>query len=390
MTDPGLPDNTAAGATPPQPISPFQAQVHAAPVQPAADIAQISGPAPKKRIGLSAALISGGALLLALIIAGGVWFAIETKAHTPQAAVKPFMDALVKGDVAKAVKTGNIDTSSPLVTQKAYSATKDRITGYSIKPSSTEPGAATVVVGYKLAGDRHTETFQLKDNGKELLFFTKWTLEPVTLPTVKLTVAGPSKAGVAVNGTQISIDDNGSAVLDVLPGRYNATMASSDDYTAEDAGTTVTSIKASGTASNEAVTLTARLTDAGAKAADNAVNAWVAECIGTPSLQPAGCSFGLIDDYPDLQLSNQKWTLVTAPNFSVGDWDGSGWAVDTISTGAATFLADASDANGDTGTVFSQAPVAVTVTGEIVGFDATGKAIFESIDWSGKASLPTA
>jgi len=343
----------------------------------------------KKRTGLVIGLIGGGVLVLALLVAGGVWFGLETTAHTPQAAAEPFMQALVKGDVQGALRAGNIDDTSVLVTQKVYSQTKDHITAFSIARGTTGSATASVVVGYKLGGHRYSETLQLKNSGKDMLFFTKWVLEPVTLPRLAVAVDGPDTASVRVNSASIGVDYGGTS-LPVLPGRYDVVMATDADYSAPDTSTTVTSLVGSSNSSARTVTVAATLTDTGKKAAAAAVNAWVAACVASPALQPAGCSFGLINDYPGIQLSNQKWTLVTAPTFTIGGWGAHGWIVDTTAKGSATFLADASASDGSTGTFFSEAPVPVAVSGEITGFDASGNAIFTSVDWSGRASLPSA
>ncbi|MGN6127055.1 MAG: hypothetical protein ACTHON_10850 [Humibacter sp.] len=397
MTVPGpLDDDATPGTMPPLPPAPAdersaQPSALSSAAEPSAPSSAAEPSAPKKKLtGLVLGLIGGGVLVLALLVAGGVWFGLETTAHTPQAAAQPFMQALVKGDVEGALRAGNIDDSSVLVTQKVYSQTKDHITAYSIARGTTATTTATVIVRYKLGGQHYSETLQLKNSGKDMLFFTRWVLEPVTLPRLAVAVDGPGSASVRVNNASIGIDPGGSTSLPVLPGRYDVVMATNADYSAPSKSTTVTSLTGSADSSAEAVTLAATLTDTGKKAATAAVNAWVAACISSPALQPAGCSFGLIDDYPDIQLSNQKWTLVTAPTFTIGAWSSHGWLVDTTSNGAATFLADASASDGSTGTFFSEAPVPVAVSGEITGFDASGNAIFTSVDWSGKASLPSA
>lgn len=340
--------------------------------------------------GLMAGLIGGGALLFALLAGGVVWASIETASHTPQAAVKPFLDALVKGDVATAVRAGNIDSRSPLISQKVYSKTADHITGYSIKPAHTSPTEATVIVRYAQGANRYTEVLHLAKSGTDLLFFTRWALEPVVLPTVRISVDGPTAGGVTVNGATVQVGAEGTADLQALPGRYNVSVPGTASLTGARRSATVTRLQSSGSAPANTASLAVRFTDAGRQAANDAVNAWVAGCVAQPTIQPVGCSFGLTDDYPDLHLSNQAWTLAAAPTFDIGPWDGHGWPVVTSSAGAATFLADFSAGDGSHGTLTSVSPVPVQVKGEIVGFDNGGKATFQSIDWSGKAAQANA
>lgn len=334
-------------------------------------------------------LIAGGAAIVVLIIAGVVWASIETASHTPQAAVKPYLDALVKGDVKAAVKAGNIDTRSPLVTQKVYSKTSQHVTGYSIEPAHTVGSEATVTVKYRQGSSRYSEVLRLKNTGRDMLFFTRWRLEPITLPTVKIAVGAPAADGITVNGATVGAESE--MALDALPGRYNVSLPSTANYTVADKSTTISDLKDTGdTSGKDVVALEATFTNAGQHAANDAVNGWVAACIAQPTLTPTGCSFYLNNTYPELHLSNLKWTLASAPVFDIGPWDGHGWPVTTTTDGSATFLADYTADDGSSGIVFSEAPVPVQVDGEITGFDKDGKAIFTSIDWSGKASQGSA
>ena len=334
-------------------------------------------------------LIAGGAAIVVLIIAGVVWASIETASHTPQATVKPYLDALVKGDVKAAVKAGNIDTRSPLVTQKVYSKTSQHVTGYSIEPAHTVGSEATVTVKYRQGSSRYSEVLRLKNTGRDMLFFTRWRLEPITLPTVKIAVGAPAADGITVNGATVGAESE--MALDALPGRYNVSLPSTANYTVADKSTTISDLKDTGdTSGKDVVALEATFTNAGQHAANDAVNGWVAACIAQPTLTPTGCSFYLNNTYPELHLSNLKWTLASAPVFDIGPWDGHGWPVTTTTDGSATFLADYTADDGSSGIVFSEAPVPVQVDGEITGFDKDGKAIFTSIDWSGKASQGSA
>lgn len=337
-----------------------------------------------KRRGLVVGLIVSGAVLIALIVGGVVWGAIQTSAHTPQAAARPYLDALVKGDVAAAVRAGHITTQSPLVTQTVYSTTADRVTGYSIRPLQTTGDQASVIVAYVQGGHRATQILRVQKTGTELFFFARWALEPVRLPTLRVAIDGPARA-VTVNGANVQVDGGGASQLAALPGRYDISVAGNVNVTGDKKSATVAQLQSTGRPAG-AVALQVGLTDAGKSSGAEAVNAWVAACIAQPVLEPDGCSFALTNSRPDLTLSNAKWTLTAAPAFQVGPWDGHGWRVATTAPGSATFRADFSDADGSSGTVSSRAPVPVVVAGEITGFDKEGKAVFRSIDWSGRGT----
>lgn len=359
-------------------------------------IDEAASPQPaRKRTGLLIGLIGGGVLLLALLVGGGAWFAVQTAAHTPQAAARPYLSALAAGDVATIKRLGHITTTSPLVTQKVYAKTQGHITAYSVRPGQTSGQTATVIVGYTQNGHRHSETLALKKTGTDMLFFTTWKLESVRLPTLKVAFDAPGTATATVNGAAVKPDSTGTAIVDALPGDYDVELADNRDYEADGASLWVTALTGKATTPTSLVTLQARLTDAGTTAAKAAVNAWVASCIAQHTITPSGCSFGLINDYPDLTLTNQKWTLVKAPEFDVGlggggDWEDGGWIVTTVTPGSATFSADASASDGRYGTLTSVSPVRVSVEGAITGFDGKGDAIFRSIDWSGKEATANA
>lgn len=357
----------------------------------------IDGPTPperrarggRERRGLTLWLIAGGVALAALFVGVAVWASVEISAHTPQAAARTYLDALVEGDVARALHAGNIDTRSPLVTQKVYSKTGDRITNYSIRPDRIDATEARVVVTYLQGANHSTQVLTLKKSGTDMMFFARWTLEPVVLPTVKVVVEGPAQ-GVTVNGSNVSLGTGGSAELQALPGRYEVSAPGTASFTVGDRSATVTQLVSSGSAPSDAVSIGITFTDAGKRSADDAVNAWVSACIAQATIQPSGCSFGLVDDYPSLHLANQKWTLTTAPTFTIGPWNGHGWPVVTTAAGYATFLADFSADDGTYGTLFSEGPVPVNVEGEITGFGEDGTAVFQSIDWSGRAAQAAA
>ncbi len=342
-----------------------------------------------RRTGLLVVLIGSGALLLVLVVGGVLWFVLQANAHTPQASVRPFMDALVKGDVSLAVSRGGIHTTSPLVTQKAYDSVKGHVSSYSVRGVSTGSRTATVEVGFRQGGEPHSQTLELTRTGTDMLFFPHWTLRPIRLPSVRLDLRAPHDAVVTVGGVTV---DAGDALtpLEALPGDYPVSLRGTAQFSAAQETARITGISSSGQPAPATVELTAALTDAGKKAATDAVNAWVASCIAQQSYQPTGCSFGLINSYPDLQLSNQRWNLLAPPEFTIGDWDGTGWRVQTTRPGSASYSADAASSDGRRGTFYSPSPVNVAVSGEITGFAKDGTATFTSIDWSGKASLPSA
>jgi hypothetical protein len=329
-------------------------------------------------------LISGGALLVVLVAAVAVWSGVETSAHAPRAAVSAYLDALKRGDADAAAKLGNITKSGPLLTDKVFGAAKDRIVSYSVESQSIDASTATVRVAYEQGNARHTASFSLAAKGKDDLFFTRWSLQPVALPTVGVTTSGPGAMTLTVNGTDLEGVSAGSDEFPAFPGSYTFTSQGTVDFSTTRATAMVDLGGSLGAADTATVQLTAALTDAGKQAADNAVESWVNACIAQPSLQPVGCSFGLTGDNSGLTITNEKWTLQSAPQFTIGaDFNNGGWAVATTTPGAATFNADFTESDGEYGTITSIGSVPVQVDGRITGFNADGTAIFQSITWTG-------
>ena len=87
--------------------------------------------------------------------------------------------------------------------------------------------------GVQQGGSTLKGSFTLKSAGTDMLFFTKWKLEPVVLPTVKVTLDAPSSATALVNGKTVSVGSDGSVTLEVFPGTYAVSMKSTELYEAK-------------------------------------------------------------------------------------------------------------------------------------------------------------
>jgi hypothetical protein len=377
-------DTPGTPAAPSTTFAPPASPTSWAPPTPVAPSAVSASSSPKNR-GLVAGLVAAGVVMLGLAAGIGVWVGAQAATHSPAAAVKPYLTALEKGDVAAAVKAGHISTHSPLVAASVYTQARDQVSTYRVSGVAVHGSSAVVDVDYVQSGQHRTQSLSLRAEGRDDLFFTRWVLQPVRLDTLDVAVAGPANATLTVNDQPVPAT---AGSYQVLPGSYDVTVTATDDYSADTQTVTASDLDAADGGGAQKVTLQPTLTDAGRQAAVAAVDAWVAGCVASTELVPSGCSFGAINDIPQYTQTNTKWTLDSAPQFTVGDWTEGGWAVTTTTAGSATFSADISDSAGDTGTA-STNPIPVQVAGVITGF-VNGKAVFQSINWSGSQAIANA
>lgn len=333
----------------------------------------------KSYAGLVAALICGAALLVTSVVAIGV-FAVAAGNTQPSRQVAAYLGALIHGEASEALKIDGTKVTSDdlLLTDEVYSQARDRISAFVILGTRISGKSAAVVARYTQGGQQIRQTFQLRSLRKDLFVFDHWQLVPVPLGSARVSVDGPDDVAVTVAGEPIRLRD-GAGALRALPGQYAVVSQDTAAFTTWDSDATVTGLGARAVVSAGAVEL--RLTARGRAVATKAVNAWIDHCVASTALVPSGCSFGLSSaGLAGVTLSNQKWTLVTRPTFTVGAWDGHGWDVNLLETGAVTFRADAHDAAGGSGTITSLKAIPVKVGGLITELDGE-HAVFTSDPW---------
>jgi hypothetical protein len=320
--------------------------------------------------------IASGAVLLILVVIGAVVFALQSAAHTPQRAVDAYLQAIVHANVTRALSLGGVKAtpSDRLLTDAAYRAATDHITGYSLSGAVTNGDGAAVTAEITQGTERYRQSFALVKHGKDMLFFDHWQLKPVALGRATVDVNAPSDAKVSVAGVVLD-DASGVHSLLALPGTYQVKITGTNDL--YQAKTTSAQVIGFSGAASTAARVTATLTDAGMKSAIAAVNTYIDGCAASTDFRPAGCSFGSTGENPAYTYSNQKWTIDPRPQFTIGTWVAGGWAVRTTTPGVARFSADISDGEGGSGTA-TAGPVDVRVAGYISKIDASG-ATFESL-----------
>ncbi|WP_439692966.1 hypothetical protein ACRQ4B_01640 [Curtobacterium sp. SP.BCo] len=338
-------------------------------------------PRRKLRRGTLVGIIAGGAAVVLLLVAGVVGYSVGTSTHSADRPVRAFLDDLTAGKVDDALQTAGIDhdKGDVLLTDAAYARAKDRVTGYRIAATRDDGDTATVTAYLRQAGRDVSATFTLDKTGTDWGVFPVWALEAPKLGAVDVSVRGPAGATVQVGGQDVTTSKDGTATLTALPGTYDVAVDGGKWFTAD--ATTATVAGFGGTASSP-VSMTTKLTAAGAQSAKAAVDAWVDGCIASTDAAPKGCSFYAYGEDSAYTYTNQKWTLDTRPVVSVGGWLSNGWLVTTTTFGRATFTADISGAGG-VGTA-SAGPMNVNASGYITGFTDAG-ATFRSAVGNGSS-----
>lgn len=321
-------------------------------------------------------LIGAGVLLFVLGAGAAVGIGRTAASHRPEASVAAYLEALRQGEAERALELDGTEVGDGdvLLTDEVYQAATDRVSGFRLAEPSVDGDTATVVATVQQGGEgglSWQQTFTLEKDGRDLLVFDRWALQPVDLGTVTVQVGAPASATVAVGDVEVPRGDGGTVEVRALPGTYDVALGGGGDAW----GAPATSGTASGPDSlGVPAVLEATLTEAGQAASRTAVDAWVAGCVASPDPQPEGCSFALLNGDGGYTLSNQKWTLETAPVYEVGDWDGTGWRVSSVTSGSVSYSADARDASGATGTFGSVSPVPVRVSGTVTDVTPAGAA----------------
>jgi hypothetical protein len=341
-------------------------------------------PTTKSYAGLIWALVCGGALLAVTVVAVGA-YAITARAAGPSRQVAAYLTALEHGEASKALKIDGtkVTGADVLLSDRAYRAATNRITGFTLSRASTDGDHATVTAVYTQGGTRSLLTVTLVRTGTVLFLIDTWRLQPVQLASAHVEVSVPPALTVTLGGSPVH-PVREQVASRAFPGQYEVGVRGDIGTWYDVTGGTI-SISGFGARADDSTSLTTGLNSAGDAAAFAAVNRWITACAASHALVPPGCSFGLSTaGLGGITLSNTKWTLQKRPSFTVGLWDGSGWPVTMLEPGAASFRADASE-GGASGTVTSIGTIPVKVGGTIT-FDATG-AVFTSRHWYTETEL---
>lgn len=334
-------------------------------------VAPEASPSPK---GLKLLFVLGGALLAALLLAFTIGYAIVSSQRTPELAASAFLDAVVQGDSVAALGQMSGVSNAPelLLAPEVFEAATDRITDYAVLETTTEGDQARVRVEVTQGGETSEQEIVLVRAGRDLGLFDVWRVSGEILPRVEVSYGRPEGMGLAIGGVEVEASGDAlSFQLPALPGTYVFEPTGDTEwFTAEPVTITL-----GFDGQTHPVALPVALTESGAAAAQSAIDARLDGCIAQAALRPEpNCGFGVVDD--GASYTNIRWSLVTRPTVSFGDYQANrGWPVTAASSGSMRMNADFT-LGSESGTAdalvenFEQ-------SGAITGFD--DGAVFESV-----------
>jgi hypothetical protein len=298
----------------------------------------------------------GVVVLLALLALGLTWFAVATATarNAPEKIVDSYLAAVVDGRIEDAVALGGgvPDNALPdLLTDEAYAAAGDHVTGYSIATAGIDNGGATVIATIEQGGTEFSQAFRLTRTGREAIFVDTWALDPIDYDYLRVSFDGPSGTGVTVNG--VAVDAPVEAItarpLAALPGTYVVGAQSADGRVQID-DDTVTIESFSADVGGVDVPLTATLTPEGEAAGQAAAAGYLDACLAQPVLAPEGCDFSAEATDGEV-VTDIVWSTDPRPTFTIGDWTPDGWEVLPDSPGTVFADGNYSLPSGEFGTV---------------------------------------
>ncbi|WP_156351642.1 hypothetical protein [Agreia sp. Leaf210] len=293
-------------------------------------------PRTKKRI-VVGSIVAGSVIVVAVLASVGLSIA-NGVVNAPQAKVSEYLDALVEGDASRALQLSDVDAPNSerlLLDDEIFRAAAGRITSYDITSVTTSGDTANVTAEVDQDGSKATMQFTVESRGKQWLFFDDWKLDRPEQSTLPVYI-DESLDQVEVNGVPIELSDEqrGEGLsLIAFPGRYDFSISKSSRWlTAEPVSGTIMAGSVLG--STNPVALEPEATPGLTEEISKQVDAYLAECIASTSLEPDNCPNDLYYSYGN--PTNVVWSLTEAPEYEIRiSYDGT-MSVTTTKTGSAS------------------------------------------------------
>lgn len=243
----------------------------------------------------------GSGLLVVILIAVVVWFAISTSALARENAIKDvagaYLTAIADADADDALgKLAERPANTALLTRDVLEASRRTtpLTDIEITAVDQDGAEATAGATYRLGDERVSTRLRLVGDGR-----TAWKIAG---GTATLTV--PDVRGLSVNGATLTETANPA-----FPGTYTAAPRSS--YLRLDGETTAFIGDPAREGAQIAVTPT--LSDAGHDAVLTAVKTRFDECLAATVSRPADCPFGVSTEGVEIAPDSVRWRLTNDP-----------------------------------------------------------------------------
>ncbi|MGO1290446.1 MAG: hypothetical protein ACTMH0_04045 [Brevibacterium linens] len=186
---------------------------------------------PDKKKGKMPLFITLGAVALVIILVLVGFFVIGSvnkDKYGPDKVAEDYVEALNKGDFAAAEKIAPSarpeGTNLDLLQKEFTDSSSAKIEKAKVESSKTDGDKGTVVVSYELDGSPYNVELSATKDGKQDLFFDKWTMKGPDLNVISLDI--PAADGLSVNGEDYKAK-SGTTSFAVYPGSYDFTIPKS-------------------------------------------------------------------------------------------------------------------------------------------------------------------
>lgn len=283
-------------------------------------------------------IIGAGALgLIAVLAIGGAITVNAVKAaNGPDAMVEAYLDALVKGDAARAMEISDpsvANTERVLLTNAIYGKATNRVDGFTIGKTTITDEHAVVAAQLRQNGEKVEASFALTKSNPTWLD-DNWSMKE-NGPGMLSFSSDNSISALMVNGVEVPLDgvsaESGSYyTLPAFPGTYELDLPATSKYLDSAPATAVVSIgrdRSGGTAQ-----LTAETNDAFDNAVQEKVKGHLAACAAKGELEPEGCPFS---GYAFSDTRDVTWKVTKEPVLETYERMDGTWSLSTSSSGTA-------------------------------------------------------
>ncbi|MDN5805756.1 MAG: hypothetical protein L0J17_06165 [Brevibacterium sp.] len=186
---------------------------------------------PEKKKSRTPLFIALGAVALVIVLVLVGFLVVNTfnkNNYGPDKVAEDYVSALSKGDFAAAEKIAPSPrpegTNLDLLSKEFTEPSSAKVENAKVESSKVDDDKGTVVVSYDLDGTKYNVELKAKKDGKQDLFFDKWTLTGPALNVISLDI--PATDALSVNGKDYKAKA-GTTSFAVYPGNYEFTIPKS-------------------------------------------------------------------------------------------------------------------------------------------------------------------
>ncbi|MBM6590428.1 DUF1720 domain-containing protein [Brevibacterium sp. RIT 803] len=187
-----------------------------------------ANPKKKSRMPLFIALGSVALVIVLVLVGFLVVNTVNKNNYGPDKVAEDYVSALSKGDFAAAEKIAPSPrpegTNLDLLSKDFTDASSAKVENAKVESSNVDGDKGTVVVSYDLDGSKYNVELKAKKDGKQDLFFDKWSLTGPALNVIALDI--PASDGLSVNGNDYKAKA-GTTSFAVYPGSYDFSIPKS-------------------------------------------------------------------------------------------------------------------------------------------------------------------